>query len=97
VNLDRPVSLDTECDFVIRSISSEGVLIETEVVPEPTEMLEMELVLDDKPLTLKGRIIHSRELEGSEAKRFIQVGIEFAELREADRKVIESYIARKIR
>jgi hypothetical protein len=97
VNLDRPVNLDTECDFVIRSISSDGVLIETEVVPEPTEMLEMEIVLDDKPLTLKGRIIHSREVEGSEARQFVQVGVEFAELGDADRKVIESYIAKKIR
>jgi hypothetical protein len=66
-------------------------------VPEPTEMLEMEVVLDDTPLTLKGRIIHSREVEGTEAKRFVQVGVEFSRLGDTDRKVIESYIARKIR
>jgi hypothetical protein len=97
VNLDRPVSLNTQCDFVIRSISSEGLLIETEVVPEPTEMLEMELALDDRPLTLKGRIIHSREVEGGEARRFVQVGVAFAELGDADRRAIEAYIARKLR
>ena len=97
VNLDSPVSLDTACEFVIRSISTDGVLIETEVVPEPTELLEMVVVLEGTPLTLKGRIIHSREVGGDDERRFVQVGVAFADLAEDDRKVIESYVAAKIR
>lgn len=96
LKLTEPVELDTEYPFVVKTISALGLLLETETAPPEGTTFEMEVHLHGAVLQTWGRIVHSREVNNPKTGRITQIGVEFVESAEADRRAIEEFIARQL-
>ena len=96
LKLTEPVDLDTEYPFVVKTISASGLLLETETAPPEGTIFDMEVHLHGVVLQTRGRIVHAREVNDPKTGRITQIGVEFAESAEADRRAIEEFIARQL-
>ncbi len=96
VNLPEPVSVRSDHHFVVKTISTVGLLIETEASPPLATMIEVEVQLHDRTLHSRGRVAHLRELSSDDGARRSQIGVEFVETSDADRKAIEEFIGRHL-
>jgi hypothetical protein len=96
LKLTEPVDLDTEYPFVVKTISASGLLLETETAPPEGTTFEMEVHLHGAVLQARGRIVHSREVNSPKSGRITQIGVEFVDSAETDRRAIEEFIARQL-
>jgi hypothetical protein len=96
LKLTEPVNLDTEYPFVVKTISASGLLLETETTPPEGAIFDMEVRLQGAVLQTRGRIVHSREVTDPKSGRVTQIGVEFVESAEADRRAIEDFIAQQL-
>jgi hypothetical protein len=96
LKLTEPVDLDTEYQFVVKTISASGLLLEAETAPPEGTIFDMEIHLHGAELQTKGRIVHTREVSDPGAGRITQVGVEFLETAETDRRAIEEFIAHQL-
>lgn len=96
LKLTEPVDLDTEYPFVVKTISASGLLLETETAPPEGSIFDMEFHLRGAVLQTSGRIVHAREVSDPKTGRITQIGVEFVESAEADRRAIEDFIARQL-
>jgi hypothetical protein len=96
LKLTEPVDLDTEYPFVVKTISASGLLLETETAPPEGTTFEMEVHLHGAVLQTRGRIVHSREINNPKSGRITQIGVEFVDSAETDRRAIEEFIARQL-
>jgi c-di-GMP-binding flagellar brake protein YcgR len=97
LKLTEPVDLDTEYKFVVRTISASGLLIETEMSPPVGTVFDMEMQLHGAELHIKGRIVHTREITDDEKGRVSQIGVEFLDTAETDRRAIEEFVAQHLK
>jgi hypothetical protein len=96
LKLTEPVDLDTEYPFVVKTISASGLLLETETAPPEGAIFEMEVHLHGAVLQTRGRIVHSREVNNPKTGRITQIGVEFVDSAETDRRAIEEFIAHQL-
>jgi hypothetical protein len=96
LKLTEPVDLDSEYAFVVKTISASGLLLETEAAPPEGTVFDMEIHLHGATLQTKGRIVHTRDVNEAASGRKTQIGVEFVETAETDRRAIEEFIARQL-
>jgi c-di-GMP-binding flagellar brake protein YcgR len=96
LKITEPVDLDTEYAFVVKTISASGLLLETETAPPEGSVFDMEIHLHGAVLETKGRIVHAREVNDPATGRKTQIGVEFVETSETDRRAIEDFIAHQL-
>jgi Tfp pilus assembly protein PilZ len=96
VNLEETVNLNAECEFVVRTLSASGMLIETDVAPEPGALFTLRLQLADATLSVCCRVAFVRDVGEQDKRRITSVGVEFVEMSAADRDRLDAFIASQI-
>jgi c-di-GMP-binding flagellar brake protein YcgR len=77
--------------YDVKKISLSGMEIETEHPFDPASMHNMELLLNEKVLNITGRIINCVEGPSENFTKY-SMGVEFVEISEEDRVVLESFL-----
>lgn len=96
VNIDESVDLHAEFQFVVKTISASGMLVETDISPEPDAQLDMQVQLNSEAMRVTGRVAFVRDVGELEKRRITAVGVEFVEMPPADRRRLDSFIASRI-
>jgi len=78
--------------YNVRKISFSGMEMEAEQPLTPGTRQDMELVLDNKVLNVKGRVIHCKEVPSRNFVRY-KMGIEFVEISDKDSEVLGSFLS----
>jgi c-di-GMP-binding flagellar brake protein YcgR len=87
------LQLDTDYEFLVRTLSLSGMLIETEHPLPKRTCVELVLEMPEGELRGRGRVVSTeRTLEGDRHRHAIAV--EFLELDPADRERLERYLQR---
>ncbi|NWF97738.1 MAG: PilZ domain-containing protein [Nitrospirae bacterium] len=76
--------------FSVRNISFSGMFAETETCIDMSSCCEMTLLLQDKILNLIGRVVHFKN--GSSLSYRYAAGIEFVDIKEDDKIILDEYI-----
>jgi len=92
VSQDEGAEIDLPFQYTIKKISLAGMLIETDALLDLDTLHDMEITVDNKHITVTGRIANSTEVRVDDAVRY-HVGIEFMNVPEEDMKILQSYIA----
>jgi len=87
------VRLAGEHEFVARTISAHGVLVETDAAAEVGTPIEMELRLDGEVANVTARIASVRDVPGEDGQRRAELGVEFVETSPEARQKITDFIA----
>ncbi len=96
VSLEESVDLNAECEFVVKTLSGSGMLIETDVSPEPEAFFDVRLYLPDATLFPRCRVAFARDVGEQDKRRITAVGVEFVELAAPDRDRLDAFIASQI-
>jgi PilZ domain len=96
VNVAEPVSVRSDYHFVVKTISTVGLLVETEASPPVGTMIEVEVNMNGRTFRSRGRVAHLRELSSADGTRTSQLGVEFVETSDAERRAIEEFIGRHL-
>ena len=96
LELGQPVNLTTDYEFMVKTISASGMLIETVLSPRLDSVFDMDVRIDGGSLRARGRIAYVRELADSERRGIWQVGVEFTGMSESDRTLLTSFIEDKL-
>lgn len=90
------IDLNAECEFSVRTLSSSGMLIETDVSPAPGSEYEMRVALAGSEIRPRVRVAYLRDVGEQDKRRITAVGVEFVAMPAADRAVLDAFIARQI-
>jgi hypothetical protein len=96
VNIDEDVDLNSECDFVVKTLSASGMLIETDVSPEQEKHFDLRFQLGEKAIGAHCRVAFVRDVGEQDKRRICAVGVEFVALPAEDRAALNEYIERQI-
>jgi hypothetical protein len=96
VNIDESIDLYSECEFVVKTISASGMLVETDVSPEADSLFDMQVQLADATIAVRGRVAFVRDVGEQDKRRITAVGVEFIDMDAADRGHLEAFIASQI-
>lgn len=80
--------------MTVTEIGVGGMQIETRTPLQLDSLLDFRLPLDDKPVVLKGRVVHCRISDVDTNHVLYRTGIEFIEPADHARKAIERYMER---
>ena len=86
--------IDCPFQYQIKKISLTGMLIEAESPLTEDSRHVMEISLDGVPLTVNGRIANLTEKTSGDVVKY-EAGIEFLEMSEENRKVLQAFIESK--
>ena len=87
---DENVDLDRDEPFTVRKLSLSGMLVETELVPTPDAVYEVEIRFNGARIDTTVRVAYVRPLDGEDGR--VHVGMEFQGLSEDEGRKIESLI-----
>lgn len=90
------VTLKSDLDFEVRRISLSGLLVETASAPEPDSIVSLEIQIDGQPFASSGRIANVSKVSDGEGTHKSQFGVEFLELPEEQRKILETFLIDQI-
>jgi len=96
LQIEQPIDLDSEYEFEVKTISASGMLIETDISPEPDSLFQMKVQLDGGTMSACGRVAFLRNVAEQDKRRITAIGIEFIDMSDADRAALEGFIARQI-
>jgi hypothetical protein len=82
---------DPDYDFVVRTISLSGMLIETDLRPDREARCHMEIDLLDFTLTLSGRVAYIKQPANGDGG-VSELGLEFTALTPQQRELLQTYI-----
>lgn len=91
-NLDEPVNLDCEYDFLVKQISLSGMLIESEIIPDVDSLFNMELKTAGDGIPVKGRVVYVDTIKDVPDCKLANIGIEFMDLSASALKVLAGFI-----
>jgi len=92
VDLPEPVNLNATYPFEVKTISTVGLLIETELLPPRDAVIDLDVDLHGYRLRARGRVAHTSEVTGASGATASRVGVEFLDLLQEDRKAVEAFI-----
>jgi len=78
--------------YNVRKISFSGMEMEALQPFTPGSRQDMELLLDNKVLNVRGRIIHCKEISSRNSVRY-KMGIEFVEISDKERELLRSFLS----
>jgi len=90
------ISLATEHEFVVKSLSSRGMLIETDLSPETGAVFEIEAALPGYTLQTRARVAGVKESRLAEKRVLAEVELEFVGLGNAERSRLSDFIAAEL-
>jgi hypothetical protein len=96
VTIEESVSLNAECDFVVKTLSASGLLIETDVSPEPDSKLQLQVQLGGETISARCRTAFVRDVGEQDKRRITAVGLEFINLSEDGARILDEFIGRQI-
>ena len=91
---DPAVSFAAEHEFVARTISATGMLLETDFAAEIGTQIETEIHLDGEVATVKARIAFARDTQTEEGSRVSELGIEYVNPQPEEKDKITAFISR---
>jgi len=91
-NPQEPANLGCEYDFVVKTVSLSGMLVETEILADVDSVFDMELRIRDQIILVRGRVAHAKQVGGEENRNLVHLGIEFSDLMQDERDVLERFI-----
>lgn len=94
---DPAVSFATEHEFVARTISATGMLLETDFAADIGTRIETEIHLDDEVATVQARIAFARDTQAEDGSRAAELGIEYVDSEPAERSKITAFISRLLK
>jgi hypothetical protein len=97
VSLEENVNLAAEWEFTVKTLSASGMLIETDVSPEPDAAVQLRVGLGDETISARCRVAFVRDVGEQDKRRITSVGIEFVWMSDDDRRVLDAYIGRQIK
>jgi len=96
VDANESVDLNAEYEFVVRTISAAGMLLETDISPAPGAEFELRVALAGEEIRPRARVASVRDVGEQDKRRISAVGVEFVAISDADRATLEAYIALQI-
>ena len=90
------IDLNAECEFSVTMLSASGMLIETDISPAPGSMYDLCVTLAGAEIRPRVRVAYVRDIGEQDKRRITAVGVGFASMSAADRKVLDGFIARQI-
>jgi hypothetical protein len=90
------VSLATEYEFEVKTVSSSGMLITSELEPEQGSVFDMDVQLNGSEIHTRGRIAYVRRATAPGSVGRLELGVEFVDLGETARSALLGYIGRQI-
>lgn len=87
-----PADLDASADLVVHKISTSGLLVETDVRPEPDQELELKLEIGSVPLACRGRVAYVKPTTEEADDTTFLVGVEFLGLGRDERARLEAFV-----
>lgn len=87
-----PLTLESRHEFQARKISLSGMLLETAAPLPPGSRVKLEIVAEDRPLTLTGRVVNRSEARHESPTASFQVGVAFLPGSEEELKPLEDFI-----
>jgi len=96
VDPSERVDLNAECEFVVKTLSATGMLIETDISPAPGSAFEMRVALAGTEIRPRVRVAYVRDVGEQDKRRISAVGVEFVSLSDADRAALDAFIGRQI-
>lgn len=88
----EPANLGCEYDFVVKTLSLSGMLIETGILVDADSVFDLELRIRDRLILVRGRVAHVRQVGGEENRNLVHLGIEFVDLMHDERESLERFI-----
>lgn len=86
------VKIDYPCKYDVEKISLSGMLIKTEYRLDLNSRFNMQIFLNGETLNITGRIVNCNEIKSESGIRY-EVGIEFIEMSDSDRKQLSDFLA----
>ncbi len=96
VDMAEPVSLKATHSFTVKTISTVGILVETEASLPVDTVIDFELQLGGPGLRASGRIAYAIEAAGADGGKAHRLGVEFLEMPPDGRRLIEAFIGRSV-
>jgi hypothetical protein len=90
------VSLASEYEFEVRTVSSTGMLITSELEPEQGSVFDMDVKLNGDEIHTQGRIAYVRPAVGRSSAGRLELGVEFLGMNEPARSALLSYIGKQL-
>lgn len=89
-----PVDLTSAQEFEVRRISRTGLLIETRLAAALGSEIALEVTLEGKLLSCRGRVAYVIESGPARSRRpsRFEVGVEFVTMSDEDRRVLEEFV-----
>lgn len=88
----KPVTLESDSRFVVKQISQAGVLVESSILVNRDEVIDLELILGQRKFVSPSRVAHVAEIEAEEADRRYHLGLEFVDTQPRYRDVLEKFV-----
>lgn len=95
-NPKEPVNLNCEYDFLVKTLSRSGMLIETEVLADRNSNFIMELAIGGRKINFTGRVAHVKQIDGEGNRKIAHLGIQFIDLSVEARETLEQFIKDEI-
>ncbi|MGE5892484.1 MAG: PilZ domain-containing protein, partial [bacterium] len=95
-NPKEPVNLNCEYDFLVKTMSRSGMLIETEILADRNSIFVMELAMGGRKINFTGRVAHVKQIDGEGNRKIAHLGIQFVDLSVEARETLEQYIKDEI-
>ncbi len=96
VSSEQVISLATKHEFVVKSLSSRGMVIETDLSPEAGAVFDAEVELPGYPLAARARTTGVKESRLADKRVLAEVEMEFVDLADADRARLAEFIAAEL-
>lgn len=95
-NLDGPVNLDSQYEFLVKQISLSGMLIESELLPDVESFFDMELKAAGDAIPIKGRVVHAQRIKENKEANLAHIGVEFIDLSSDALNVLDGFIKNEL-
>lgn len=84
-------TIDASYEYTVKKLSFSGMLIETDQLLDIDSRHEMEISLDNRAIAAVGRIVNCLQVTDEDVQKY-EMGIEFIEMTEDDKRVLKKFI-----
>ncbi|UCE78597.1 MAG: PilZ domain-containing protein [Nitrospiraceae bacterium] len=91
VNQPDDATIDASCEYEVKKLSLSGMLIETDRLLDIDSRHDINISLNQREIAVIGRIVNCVEVMKEDLKKY-EIGIEFMEITEEDKKRIINFL-----
>ena len=97
VDSSDPVVLKSETDYIVKQISSSGMMIEADIALKPGTVLELDMRLGRRKFNCTGEVIYLAEVALEDESLRHRLGVKFTKIPEARLSALEQFIRREMK